>query len=191
MYYDKNTSFIPYFINNDGKLALKPRVSQGIYDDTNNICSSPNPTFEQDFQCETMPKVICLNHVLEPTLESSRTTKDMNDEIVCVYDNCKNKCDAIRDDCYTYNNGIVKKEPVFERCVQYIPNTHHCRSLNDPNICPDRWYTHETNDVRFIQGDNPTPYYVPRAQSYRMNKALVPSPNKEDEYICDYSASHV
>ena len=61
-----------------------------------------------DFKCENTPKVNCLDHQLEPTLESPRTTRDQNNNIVCVYDNCKNKCNDVNENCYTYHNGIVK-----------------------------------------------------------------------------------
>ena len=177
----------PHYVNDRGVLAIRPYVQNGSY--VNGECTS-STGYTSDFKCENTPKVNCLDHQLEPTLESPRTTRDLSNNIVCVYDNCKNKCNAVNENCYTYHNGIVKAKKVYSGCVQHIPNYSYCRSLDDPNLCPDRWYNHETNQVYFTQGEDPQPYYVPRTQSYRMNKSLVPSSSTPNEYVCEYSPSH-
>lgn len=176
-----------YYINEKENLSIRPYVQNGVF--VNGKCIVPRG-YTSNFKCENTPKVNCLDHQLEPTLESPRTTRDNNNHIVCVYDNCKNKCDIVNDECYTYHNGIVKKKTVYDGCVQHIPNYTQCKSLNDPTLCPDRWYNHETNQVYFTHGEDPQPYYVPRTQNFIMNKSLVPSESNPNEYVCEYSPSH-
>lgn len=133
---------------NSQGLVYSPIVRTGRYN--KNKCEYINGKLEP---CKKQIK--CLDEDLNLKVGKVRIEKQGNN-VKCIYDKCKNRCNKIIKDCWKNENGLIRLYDRYEECDNPIDNSD-CKKLNDPSICLEKYDTNGNlmnSAITFTKVDN-------------------------------------
>jgi hypothetical protein len=212
-YYNLNKDNV-YFEND--KLYVKPNTTTGVPKPNINIitnsdvdCIPDNEEYNQTFSCE-LESLDCLDSNLRPITEYGTTIVDEEDNTICEFKRCYNKCASINNECWkNIGNGMVKPFNEYNNCIKPIDNGK-CSSFSDSNLCNTKEFNYVSQsqvngsfdtinsdiydtklDRTSIKDTYKCSYYTSRSNVYSSAKEItdICDEEQEDTLSCFYETN--
>lgn len=155
VFYDYNNTEQSY----DRGVILKPKKVAGkpkpnTLDPITDVSNCEPIEFIKDYEtmsCQTTPLECVDNSLAKINLDGGNATT-LDNEHVCRYPQCANKCDVTTNNCFEpTSTGLLVDRKHFDKCIYPIDNkctiveNNHLFNSNIVNLCPNQMYYNVIN----------------------------------------------